>query len=94
MYSETFDLSLLPIGSTATIIALDACGLEKDRFLDLGFAPPQTVTALFKSPAQNPTAYEIMGAVLALRSEDACKIIVQTNEADEVKAHKEATAIL
>lgn len=77
MHSETFDLSCLPIGSKGTILSIDAYGPEKDRFLDLGFAPSAKVTALFKSPAQNPTAYEVMGAVLALRSEDACKIIVQ-----------------
>ncbi|MCI8646973.1 MAG: ferrous iron transport protein A [Firmicutes bacterium] len=80
MCLETFDLSCLPVGSSGTILSIDACGLEKDRFLDLGFAPSVTVTTLFKSPAQNPTAYEIMGAVLALRSEDACKIIVQKDK--------------
>lgn len=80
MHSETFDLSCLPIGSKGTILSVDACGSEKDRFFDLGFAPSVKVTALFKSPAQNPTAYEVMGAVLALRSEDACKIIVKRDQ--------------
>lgn len=78
MHSETFSLTHLPIGHLGTIVAINASGLEKDRFMDLGFAPSQRVKALFRSPAQNPTAYEIMGAVLALRKEDASKIIVQT----------------
>lgn len=78
MNSETVNLSCLPIGRSGTILSVNARGLEKERFLDLGFAPSVKVKALFKSPAQNPTAYEIMGAVLALRTEDASKIMVRT----------------
>lgn len=77
MCSETFDLSHLPTGCYGTIVAINARGMERNRFVDLGLAPSQTIKSLFKSPANNPTAYEVMGAVLALRSEDAAKIIVR-----------------
>lgn len=77
MTSETFDLSRLPVGCRATITHIRAQGLEKDRLTDLGFSPSLEVKALFRSPSGNPTAYEVMGAVLALRSEDAAKILVQ-----------------
>lgn len=77
MNSEIFTLSHLPVGASGTIVSINAHGLEKDRFIDLGFAPSLKVKTLFKSPAQNPTAYEVMGAVLALRREDAEKIIVR-----------------
>lgn len=76
MCSETFDLSRLPTGCRGTIVAINASGMEKNRFIDLGLAPSQSIKSLFKSPAKNPTAYEVMGAVFALRSEDAEKIIV------------------
>ena len=77
MTSETFDLSRLPVGCRAIITCIRAEGLEKDRFIDLGFSPSLEVKTLFHSPSGSPTAYEVMGAVLALRSEDAAKIIVQ-----------------
>ena len=77
MNTETINLSALPVGSRGIIVDINACGLEKDRFIDLGFAPTLEVKALFKSPAQSPAAYEVMGAVLALRSEDASKIMIQ-----------------
>ncbi len=77
MKSEHFDLSRLPPGCRATIVDIRGRGPEKDRLIDLGFTPPLEVKALFRSPSGNPAAYEVMGAVLALRAEDASKIIVQ-----------------
>ena len=41
-----------------------------------GIFPGSKIKLLFKSPAQNPSAYEVMGAVLALRDEDSAKIYV------------------
>lgn len=77
MNSNIFDLSQLPPGCRGTIIDIRASEFEKNRFINLGFAPSLEVKALFKSPAQNPVAYEVMGAVFALRKKDAEKIIVQ-----------------
>ncbi|MCB6992156.1 ferrous iron transport protein A [bacterium 210820-DFI.6.37] len=77
MNSDIFDLSQLPVGCLGTVVEINAAGREKDRLTDMGFAPSLKVKTLFKSPAQNPIAYEVMGAVLALRNEDASKIIVQ-----------------
>lgn len=77
MHTEIFLLSQLPVGCCSTIAAVDADGQEKERLTDLGFAPPLKVKALFRSPARDPTAYEVMGAVLALRSEDASKIKIR-----------------
>lgn len=79
MNSETFDLSLLPVGRMGTVVAINAAGQEKERLTDMGFAPSLKVKTLFKSPAQDPIAYEVMGAVLALRREAASKIIVQAD---------------
>lgn len=79
MNSITCNLARLPVGCSGTILEITASGQEKDRLADMGFAPSLEVKPLFKSPAQNPVAYEVMGAVLALRNEDASKIIVQTN---------------
>jgi ferrous iron transport protein A len=44
--------------------------------LDLGLISDTVVEALQKSPSGDPIAYNIRGAVIALRSEEASKILV------------------
>jgi ferrous iron transport protein A len=46
--------------------------------LDLGLILDTMVEALLKSPGGDPVAYSIRGAVIALRSEEAAHILVQT----------------
>ena len=45
--------------------------------LDLGIIYDTEVEALQKSPSGDPVAYYIRGAVIALRSDEASKIIVE-----------------
>ena len=47
--------------------------------MDLGLVSDTVVEALQKSPSGDPTAYHIRGAVIALRSEEASKIMVEVN---------------
>lgn len=47
-----------------------------DTFKGYGIFPGARITLLFNSPAQNPSAYEVMGAVLALRKEDSNGICI------------------
>lgn len=70
-------LNLIPIGSTARVKELTAEGISRRRMLDLGLVAGTRVEALRKSPSGDPIAYEIRGAVIALRSEEACKILVE-----------------
>lgn len=77
MNATIFSLAQLPVGHQGTIIQINALKAEKERFIDLGLAPSSQVKTLFKSPSKNPTAYEVMGAVLALRKEDASKILIK-----------------
>ncbi len=44
--------------------------------LDLGLIPETRVEAVQKSPSGDPTAYQVRGALIALRSEEASKIYV------------------
>lgn len=78
MNSNTFPLNNLRVGEKAFVESLSSHGPERRRMLDLGLIQGATVEALHKSPAGDPTAYAIMGAVIALRSEDACKILVSS----------------
>ena len=70
-------LNLLPIGETGIVQKLLSTGTTRRRMLDLGLVNGTPVEALQKSPSGDPTAYFIRGAVIALRSEDAGKILVE-----------------
>lgn len=69
-------LDRLPIGQTGTVSRLMSRGSERRRMLDLGIVRGTSIEALQKSPSGDPIAYFIRGAVIALRDEDARKIIV------------------
>ena len=78
--SENFiPLNALPIGQKAKVKKLTSDGPARRRMLDLGLIFDTVVEALLKSPAGDPVAYDIRGAVIALRSEEAHKILVDTN---------------
>jgi len=70
-------LSLIPCGKSAKVKAITAEGTLRRRMLDLGLVIDTIVKSLRKSPSGDPTAYEIRGAVIALRSEEASKIMVE-----------------
>jgi len=74
-----FRLSTLPVGQSARVIALlPACrGAERRRLQDLGLLPGTQVRAEFASPAGDPVAYRIRGALIALRQEQAELIQVE-----------------
>jgi len=70
-------LNELSIGQKAKVKLLTSNGTTRRRMLDLGLIIDTVVEALLKSPAGDPVAYHIRGAVIALRSEEAGKIMVQ-----------------
>ena len=70
-------LNSLPIGETGIVQKLLSTGTQRRRMLDLGLVNGTPVEARQKSPSGDPTAYFIRGAVIALRSEDAGKILVE-----------------
>lgn len=78
MNSNLYTLNSLPLGKKATVEALNLQGPIRRRILDLGLIPGTIVEALHKSPLGEPTAYNIRGAVVALRSEEASKIYIQS----------------
>ena len=73
-------LDTLPIGRRAFVDKLLSDGNERRRMLDLGIVPNTLVEALYKSPAGDPVAYQVRGAVIAIRSEDAKKILINSYE--------------
>jgi len=65
------------MGKKAKVKVLTSNGITRRRMLDLGLISDTEVEALQKSPSGDPVAYYIRGAVIALRSEEASKILVE-----------------
>jgi DtxR family Mn-dependent transcriptional regulator len=82
--AEGFDesvtrLSALRPGERATVVGLSAAvrGAERDRLLDLGFVPGSVLEIDLLSPSGNPVGYLVRGATVALRREQAERILVR-----------------
>ena len=54
-------------------------GTMRRRLLDLGIIEGTEIKPLYKSPSGNPTAYQVRGTVIALRSDISGKIMVSTS---------------
>lgn len=64
-------LAILAEGQSGTVTGIcPGCPLY-ERLRDIGLTAGTTVTCLHISPAGDPAAYRIRGAVIALRKEDA-----------------------
>ncbi|MDX9872617.1 MAG: FeoA family protein [Clostridia bacterium] len=77
MQENLIPLHLLPLGRSGKVCSLTASDGARRRMMDLGFINNATVEALLRSPSGDPTAYQIRGAVIALRSEEADNILVE-----------------
>ena len=66
-----YSLSALRVGQRAYVAAIQADEAMRRRLLDLGLIRGTRVTCTAKSPAGDPAAYLIRGAVIALRGRDA-----------------------
>lgn len=69
-------LNMLPVGRRGYVSALRAEGPARRRMLDLGLIDGTEIEPLYKSPAGNPVAYRIRGAVIALRADVSEQILV------------------
>lgn len=64
-------------GEHAVISKLNISGSMRRRLLDMGLIENTEVECVGKSPAGDPLAFLIRGAVIAIRSEDCCGITVR-----------------
>lgn len=77
MKNKQMPLSELPVGTAAKVTALTSAGNARRRMLDLGIVHGTEIKPLYKSPAGNPVAYLIRGAVIALREDVSANILVR-----------------
>ena len=68
---ETLCLSALPEGESAYVTQVRAGPAMDRRLIDLGLVRGTRVTCVLRSPAGDPCAYLIRGALIALRRADA-----------------------
>lgn len=80
-------LSALEIGESAKVHGLSpSCyGPERRRLLDLGLVPGTVIRCEFRSPFGSPRSYLVRGALLALRDEQADKILIMPDGNDVEK---------
>jgi len=82
--SEPFDEKLVRLSSLtdddkAAVVRLSPLcrGLERNRLLDLGLVPGTIVSVDLVSPSGSPTAYRVRGASIALRREQAERVLIR-----------------
>lgn len=69
-------LADLPLFREAYIDSFQENNSLHRRLMDLGFTTGNQISPLFHSPLGDPTAYSIMGSIIALRRSDAAQIWV------------------
>lgn len=70
-------LQQLKEGACGVVTALHCTGPMRRRMLDIGLVENTPVRCLQSGPSGDPVAYEIRGAVMALRNEDAAQVWVR-----------------
>lgn len=64
-------------GAMGRVIKLTLTGALRRRLFDLGLIPGAEIRRRYTAPSGSPIAYELQGAVVALRKGDASKVVVQ-----------------
>lgn len=63
-------------GEEAIVVGLSIGGSMRRRLMDIGMIENTSVKCVGRSPAGDPSAYLIRGAVIAIRKEDSENIVV------------------
>lgn len=71
------NLTDLKVGDTAEVVSILPSSAIRRRLQDIGLVEGTNIKCLHKSPAGDPVAFYIRGAVIALRNEDSINILVQ-----------------
>jgi ferrous iron transport protein A len=69
-------LSSISVGNHVSVEELLAAGPLRERMLALGLTKGAVVEVVRKGPSGDPTVYDIRGAMIALRKEEAALISV------------------
>lgn len=67
------------VGSFVTVEDLFSTGILRERMLALGLTKGVQIEVVRKGPSGDPTVYNIRGAMIALRREEASLISINSN---------------
>ena len=73
-------LNDLQMGEVGVITSLMEKGSIKRRLLDIGLVDDTEVHCILNSPSQDPKAFLIRGAVIALRNEDCQNVLIRKDD--------------
>lgn len=71
-----YSLKTAELGSIVTVKELRSTGILRERMLALGLTKGAKVEVIRKGPSGDPTVYNIRGAMIALREEEASLISI------------------
>ncbi len=75
--NRSWNLAELEEGESGYVMSVSTHPALKHRLEDLGLIPGTRVTCMARSPAGDPCAYLIRGALIALRQADAREIVLR-----------------
>lgn len=73
---KEYTLNSLAIGQCGRVKQLKVDGSMRRRLQDIGLIEGTMVECVQKSPAGDPVAYLIRGAIIAIRTEDSRKVLI------------------
>ena len=74
---QQIGLNKLRCGERAAVRELRCAESIRRRLREIGLIPDTVITCVGRSPFGDPAAYEIRGAVIAIRDADASRICVE-----------------
>ena len=72
-----FTLDKLGVDKEGIVSSLKTSGAMRRRFVDLGIVEGTRIECVGQSPAGDPRAYLVRGAVIAIRKRDARDIVLR-----------------
>ena len=79
-FSSNYKLSDVPVGKSCKVKTLNATGLLRNRMLDIGIIPGTQIEVIRHNYTGDAAAFNIKGAVIALRKEESSLIDVVSIE--------------
>lgn len=68
------------VGNFVEVQDIFAQGLLRERMLALGVTKGTNIEVIRRGPSGDPTVYDIRGAMIALRKEEASLIMISSNK--------------
>jgi ferrous iron transport protein A len=67
----------VPLGSRCVVVSVDETSESLLRLMEMGLIPESKIVVERTAPLNSPFSVRLMGSVIAIRREDAEKIIVR-----------------